>query len=267
MTVEANMGFSLRLGKAPREQIKARVRDAAQILGLEQLLDRYPRNLSGGQRQRVAMGRAIVRQPQVFLFDEPLSNLDAKLRVQMRSEIKQLHQRLKTTTIYVTHDQIEAMTMADRIVVMRDGYVEQIGSPLDLYDRPANLFVAGFIGSPGMNVIRGKISASGPLEFVTDGGAHLPLPEAAAAIRGLEAVYGIRPEHLIVSQDGVSAEVAVIEPTGAETQINAKLGSDPFVATVRDRLSLQAGDIVKMMPDLSKLHLFDAKTEKRILLG
>ncbi len=267
MTVEANMGFSLRLGKAPKEQIKARVRDAAQILGLEHLLDRYPRNLSGGQRQRVAMGRAIVRQPQVFLFDEPLSNLDAKLRVQMRSEIKQLHQRLKTTTIYVTHDQIEAMTMADRIVVMRDGYVEQIGSPLDLYDRPANLFVAGFIGSPGMNVIKGKISSSGPLEFIADGGAHLPLPEAAAVARGTEVVYGIRPEHLIVSQDGVSAEVAVIEPTGAETQINAKLGSDPLVATVRDRLSLKAGETVRMMPDLNKLHLFDAKTEKRLSIG
>jgi multiple sugar transport system ATP-binding protein len=159
------------------------------------------------------------------------------------------------------------MTMADRIVVMRDGYVEQIGSPLDLYDRPANLFVAGFIGSPGMNVIKGRISASGPLEFIADGGAHLPLPEAAAAARGAEVVYGIRPEHLIVSQDGVSAEVAVIEPTGAETQINAKLGSDPLVATVRDRLSLQAGDTVRMMPDLTKLHLFDAKTEKRLPIG
>jgi multiple sugar transport system ATP-binding protein len=264
MTVEANMGFSLRLAKAPKEQIKARVRDAAQILGLEHLLDRYPRNLSGGQRQRVAMGRAIVRQPQVFLFDEPLSNLDAKLRVQMRAEIKQLHQRLKTTTVYVTHDQIEAMTMADRIVVMRDGYVEQIGSPLELYDRPANLFVAGFIGSPGMNVIKGKISASGPLEFIADGGARLPLPESAAAARGAEVVYGIRPEHLIITQDGVSAEVAVIEPTGAETQINARLGSDPLVATVRERLSLRAGDIVRMTPDIGKLHLFDAKTEKRL---
>ena len=156
LTVEANMGFSLKLAKAPKEQTRQRVREAAEILGLEHLLDRYPKNLSGGQRQRVAMGRAIVRNPQVFLFDEPLSNLDAKLRVQMRSEIKQLHQRLKTTTIYVTHDQIEAMTMADRIVVMRDGFVEQIGSPLDLYDRPANLFVAGFIGSPAMNLIRGQ---------------------------------------------------------------------------------------------------------------
>jgi multiple sugar transport system ATP-binding protein len=264
MTVEANMGFSLRLAKAPKEKIKARVRDAAQILGLEHLLDRYPRNLSGGQRQRVAMGRAIVRQPQVFLFDEPLSNLDAKLRVQMRSEIKQLHQRLKTTTIYVTHDQIEAMTMADRIVVMRDGYVEQIGSPLDLYDHPANLFVAGFIGSPGMNIIKGQISASGAREFIADGGARLPLPDGAATAPGMEVIYGIRPEHLIVGQEGVRAEVMVIEPTGAETQINARIGSDPLVATVRERLSLQAGDTVGIMPDVTKVHLFDAKSGKRL---
>ncbi len=264
MTVEANMGFSLRLAKAPKEQIKARVRDAAQILGLEHLLDRYPRNLSGGQRQRVAMGRAIVRQPQVFLFDEPLSNLDAKLRVQMRTEIKQLHQRLKTTTIYVTHDQIEAMTMADRIVVMRDGYVEQIGSPLDLYDRPANLFVAGFIGSPGMNLIRGKIGGTGPIEFIADGGARLPVPESAAVARGTEVIYGIRPEHLIVGENGAPAEVVVIEPTGAETQINARIGSDPLVATVRERLSLQAGDTVGMTADVTKVHLFDAESGKRL---
>jgi multiple sugar transport system ATP-binding protein len=264
MTVEANMGFSLRLAKAPKEQIKKRVRDAAQILGLEPLLDRYPRNLSGGQRQRVAMGRAIVRQPQVFLFDEPLSNLDAKLRVQMRSEIKQLHQRLRTTTIYVTHDQIEAMTMADRIVVMRDGSVEQIGSPLDLYDRPANLFVAGFIGSPGMNLIRGKISASGPLNFVGDGGSQLPLPEGIAVTRGAEVIYGIRPEHLFVGQGGVATEVSVIEPTGAETQLTANIGTDTLVATVRERLDIRPGDALPLAPDISKLHLFDAESGKRL---
>ena len=217
LTVEANMGFSLKLAKAPKEQIRKRVLDAAQILGLEPLLDRYPRNLSGGQRQRVAMGRAIVRNPQVFLFDEPLSNLDAKLRVQMRSEIKQLHQRLKTTTIYVTHDQVEAMTMADRIVVMRDGFVEQIGSPLDLYDRPANLFVAGFIGSPGMNLIRGRVSSSGPLAFIADGGGELPLPAGATLERGSKIIYGIRPEHLTIGHGPVTAEVVLIEPTGAET--------------------------------------------------
>lgn len=264
LTVEANMGFSLRLAKAPKEETRKRVFDAAQILGLEHLLDRYPRNLSGGQRQRVAMGRAIVRNPQVFLFDEPLSNLDAKLRVQMRSEIKQLHQRLKTTTIYVTHDQIEAMTMADRIVVMRDGFVEQIGTPLDLYDRPANLFVAGFIGSPGMNLIRGKISAAGPLVFIADGGGELPLPAGTSLERGTDVIYGIRPEHLTIGQGSAIADVLLIEPTGAETQVTAKFGADHLVASVRERLNLIAGDTLAITPNLEHLHLFDAITEKRL---
>src|SRR3712207_4084899 len=191
MTVADNMAFSLKLKKAPKSEIKSRVDRAAEILGLTKLLDRYPRQLSGGQRQRVAMGRAIVRDPQVFLFDEPLSNLDAKLRVQMRTEIKALHQRLKTTTIYVTHDQIEAMTMADKIVVMHDGVVEQVGAPLELYDRPANLFVAGFIGSPAMNFIHGRIEGAG---FRSAAGAVLPLARAPAAAEGRPAVYGIRPE-------------------------------------------------------------------------
>ncbi|SCB33005.1 ABC transporter ATP-binding protein [Rhizobium multihospitium] len=264
MTVEANMGFSLRLAKAPKEEIRQRVRDAAQILGLENLLDRYPRNLSGGQRQRVAMGRAIVRQPQVFLFDEPLSNLDAKLRVQMRSEIKQLHQRLRTTTIYVTHDQIEAMTMADRIVVMRDGYVEQIGSPLELYDRPANLFVAGFIGSPGMNLIRGKISSAGPLEFVADGGARLPLPAELDVTRGAEVVYGIRPENIAIGEGGIDAEVVVVEPTGAETLIVSRIGSDDLVIALRERVATRAGGRLSLIPDLERLHLFDGTTGRRL---
>jgi multiple sugar transport system ATP-binding protein len=264
LTVEANMGFSLKLAKAPKEQTRQRVLEAAQVLGLENLLDRYPRNLSGGQRQRVAMGRAIVRQPQVFLFDEPLSNLDAKLRVQMRSEIKQLHQRLKTTIVYVTHDQIEAMTMADRIVVMRDGVVEQIGTPLDLYDRPASIFVAGFIGSPGMNLIRGKVSDSDPLVFVVDGGGNLPLPEGIPLVRGATMVYGVRPEHLIVGQGAVSTEVVLMEPTGAETQLTVRLGADQVVATVRERLELRPGDAVAITPDVSKVHIFDAKTEQRV---
>lgn len=264
LTVEANMGFSLKLAKAPKEQTKQRVRDAAQILGLEHLLDRYPRNLSGGQRQRVAMGRAIVRNPQVFLFDEPLSNLDAKLRVQMRSEIKQLHQRLKTTTVYVTHDQIEAMTMADRIVVMKDGYVEQIGSPLELYDRPANLFVAGFIGSPGMNLIQGKVSTTTPLVFIADGGGELPLPDGASLKPGTEIVYGIRPEHITIGQGPITAEIVLIEPTGAETQVTTMLGSHQLVATVRERLDVRAGDNRIMTPDLTRLHIFDAKTEQRL---
>src|SRR5919106_2541598 len=168
MTVAANMGFSLKLRGAPKTEIETRVRRAAEILGLVPLLERYPRQLSGGQRQRVAMGRAIVRDPKVFLFDEPLSNLDAKLRVQMRGEIKELHQRLKTTTVYVTHDQVEAMTMADKIVVLHDGVVEQIGAPLELYDRPNNLFVAGFIGSPAMNFVKGKVGVNGAAIFKTN---------------------------------------------------------------------------------------------------
>ncbi len=198
MTVADNMAFSMKLRGAPKAEIAQRVNKAAGILGLEQLLDRYPRQLSGGQRQRVAMGRAIVRDPQVFLFDEPLSNLDAKLRVQMRTEIKELHQRLKTTTVYVTHDQIEAMTMADKIVVMHDGIVEQMGAPLELYDRPANLFVAGFIGSPAMNFVQGQ----GPRRHAADvrvrmAAAHFPrrLGAGRAPTAG-PVVYGIRPEHI-----------------------------------------------------------------------
>src|ERR1700720_535894 len=178
MTVRDNMSFALMLAKQSKSEIEARVSKAANILGLAGLLDRYPRQLWGGQRQRVAMGRAIVRDPQVFLFDEPLSNLDAKLRVQMRTEIKKVHQKVKTTTVYVTHDQIEAMTLADKIVVMHDGLVEQIGAPLDLYDRPDNLFVAGFIGSPAMNFLNGKIHADGRLEFVGPNGVKLPLKSA-----------------------------------------------------------------------------------------
>src|SRR5215208_4699801 len=196
MTVADNMAFSLKLRRAPKAEIESRVNRAAEILGLKQLLARYPRHLSGGQRQRVAMGRAIVRDPQVFLFDEPLSNLDAKLRVAMRTEIKELHQRLKTTTVYVTHDQIEAMTMADKIVVMHDGLVEQIGAPLELYDRPENLFVAGFIGSPAMNFLKGTIHVNGSPSFSGPNGIRLPLATAPAASDGKPAIYGIRPEHL-----------------------------------------------------------------------
>src|SRR5579872_5338841 len=195
MTVADNMGFSLKLRGANAGDIKKGVARAAEILDLTKLLDRYPRQLSGGQRQRVAMGRAIVRDPQVFLFDEPLSNLDAKLRVQMRTEIKELHQRLKTTTVYVTHDQVEAMTMADKIVVMHDGIVEQIGAPLDLYDRPANQFVAGFIGSPAMNMIKGRIRNNGSASFEGPAGVKFSLPGSGTASDGQPAVYGVRPEH------------------------------------------------------------------------
>ena len=202
-TVAANMAFALKLRRTDKAEVAARVRRAAEILGLEPYLDRYPRQLSGGQRQRVAMGRAIVRDPQVFLFDEPLSNLDAKLRVQMRAEIKELHQRLKTTTVFVTHDQIEAMTMADKIVVMNAGRIEQMGAPLELYDRPANLFVAAFIGSPAMNLIRGTARDGG----VEAQGRLLPLAGAGAE-PGVPVVYGIRPEHLELAADGTAGDSA-----------------------------------------------------------
>src|SRR5690349_10073685 len=205
MTVFDNMAFSLTLAKAPRTVMEREVQRAAKILGIEQLLGRYPRQLSGGQRQRVAMGRAIVRNPQVFLFDEPLSNLDAKLRVQMRSEIKELHQRLKVTTVYVTHDQIEAMTMADKIVVMNKGNIEQAGPPLELYDRPANLFVAGFIGSPAMNFVEGTVEGG---VFRDEGGNAWPLPAGATGASG-PVVYGIRPEHLRLDPNGLPAQVVV----------------------------------------------------------
>jgi multiple sugar transport system ATP-binding protein len=263
-TVAQNMGFALQLRRTPRSEIEARVRKAAEILDLMPYLQRYPRQLSGGQRQRVAMGRAIVRDPQVFLFDEPLSNLDAKLRVQMRAEIKELHQRLKTTTVYVTHDQVEAMTMADRIVVMHDGVVEQQGTPLELYDRPANLFVAGFIGSPSMNLLKGRIQAKGKPSFETAGGVKLPLKRAPAGSDGRHAVYGIRPEHLLIGNGGVSAEVSVIEPTGSETQVFAKLGGDKIVGVFRERIAVKPGTALPLKPDVDAVHLFDAESGLRL---
>ncbi|WP_020187749.1 sn-glycerol-3-phosphate ABC transporter ATP-binding protein UgpC [Methylopila sp. 73B] len=264
MTVADNMSFSMKLRKAPQSEIDARVKTAAGILGLEKLLDRYPRQLSGGQRQRVAMGRAIVRDPQVFLFDEPLSNLDAKLRVEVRTEIKELHQRLKTTTVYVTHDQIEAMTMADKIVVMHDGVVEQIGAPLELYDNPANTFVAGFIGSPSMNFIKGKVATNGSATFRTDDGVDLPLTRAPAASDGRPAIYGVRPEHFTVSDSGLPAEVVVVEPTGSETQVFAKLGQKEVVGIFRERISIAPGDRIMLAPNPGLVHLFDAETGVRI---
>jgi multiple sugar transport system ATP-binding protein len=263
-TVAENMGFALKLRHASKAEIEARVRRAADILDLAPYLSRYPRQLSGGQRQRVAMGRAIVRDPQVFLFDEPLSNLDAKLRVQMRAEIKELHQRLKTTTIYVTHDQVEAMTMADRIVVMRDGVVEQAGLPLDLYDRPANLFVAGFIGSPAMNLLKGAIRVNGKPSFMTESGVNLPLASAPSGADGRPCIYGIRPEHLTLGDGGVKAEVSVIEPTGSETQVFAKLGSEKIVGVFRERVSVKPGETLLLTPNTSAVHLFDAATGVRL---
>ncbi|KKB11285.1 sugar ABC transporter ATP-binding protein [Devosia geojensis] len=263
MTVAQNMGFSLHLRHSPKADIDRRVGEAAEVLGLTPLLDRLPRQLSGGQRQRVAMGRAIVRHSQVFLFDEPLSNLDAKLRVQMRAEIKALHQRLKITTVYVTHDQTEAMTMADRIVVLRDGIVEQIGAPLDLYDRPTNVFVATFIGAPAMNLVAG---AAGDSAFEADAGFRLPLPPYAPTLpKGRRLLYGFRPEHMTLADDGpISANVIVVEPTGAETQIVARAGDQDIVGLFRDRYQVASGNTLRLTIDISRAHLFDEATGTRI---
>jgi multiple sugar transport system ATP-binding protein len=264
MTVAANLGFSLKLRSAPKAEINARVARAAEILGLSNLLERYPRQLSGGQRQRVAMGRAIVRDPKVFLFDEPLSNLDAKLRVAMRTEIKELHQRLETTIVYVTHDQIEAMTMADKIVVMHDGRVEQIGAPLELYDRPNNVFVAGFIGSPAMNFLRGSLRLNGAAAFLGPDGIQLPLATAPAGGDGRPVIYGIRPEHFALADDGVEAEVHVVEPTGSELQVVAKLGGEEIIAVFRERHEFKPGQKIRLRPDPRLVHLFDETTGERL---
>jgi multiple sugar transport system ATP-binding protein len=258
MTVRENMGFSLRLRKESARRIAEGVTRAAKILNLEPYLDRYPRELSGGQRQRVAMGRAIVRDPKVFLFDEPLSNLDAKLRVQMRSEIKALHQRLKTTTVYVTHDQIEAMTMADRIAVMNEGRIEQLGEPLELYDRPANLFVAQFIGSPAMNVFEG-VYGNGMVQAL---GAYWPC--AVRAQEGQRVAYGIRPEHLSLQAGGITAQIEVVEPMGAETEILVKVGGQTLNMMTHGRASVGPGERVFVAPQPSQAHLFDAASGRRI---
>ncbi|MAN45403.1 MAG: sugar ABC transporter ATP-binding protein [Hyphomonas sp.] len=267
MTVAENMGFSLKLARRSKAEIDQKVGEAADILGLRPLLARKPAQLSGGQRQRVAMGRAIVRNPAVFLFDEPLSNLDAQLRVQMRSEIKALHQRLKTTTVYVTHDQVEAMTMADRIVVMNDGKVEQVGAPLELFDRPANLFVARFIGSPSMNMLDGRIeSVNGVTTFVS-GGFSLPLADSSAG-DGEEVVLGFRPEHLSLATPDctaqLKAEVVVMEPTGTETLLNVAADGHSFLALFRERLEVRSGDEIMLSIDPSNVHLFSKLTGKRL---
>ncbi|MDL2403524.1 ABC transporter ATP-binding protein [Rhizobium mayense] len=269
MTVAENMAFSLRLKGASPEEKTEKVGRAAAILGLEPLLGRYPKELSGGQRQRVAMGRAIVRNPQVFLFDEPLSNLDAKLRAQMRAEIKQLHQRLRTTTIYVTHDQIEAMTMADKIVVMRDGKVEQIGTPMELYEKPANLFVASFIGSPGMNFLSGSVKADAPTKFETDSGSKIELGRAFGdSLVGKPLILGIRPQRLTVGgkdADGLPAKISVVEPTGAETILLVNHGAETLTVSTTAQSKYDAGDLVKLAVDPGSPHLFDKTTGKRMV--
>jgi multiple sugar transport system ATP-binding protein len=259
MTVRENMGFSLRLRNADKSTTAERVANAARILNLDPLLDRFPRELSGGQRQRVAMGRAIVRDPKVFLFDEPLSNLDAKLRVAMRAEIKALHQRLKTTTVYVTHDQIEAMTMADRIVVMHDGIVEQIGTPLELFDRPGNLFVAQFIGSPSMNVFKGTLRGG----MVEGLGARWPV-SAGLGREGQEVHYGIRPTDLMLAEQGIAAKVVVVEPTGAETELLLQVGDQQLVVVMHGRTNAQPDSTVYLALDAAKVHVFDGASGARL---
>jgi multiple sugar transport system ATP-binding protein len=258
-TVATNMAFALKLRKTDPAIINERVNQAAEILGLTPYLKRYPRQLSGGQRQRVAMGRAIVRDPQVFLFDEPLSNLDAKLRLQMRTEIKELHQRLKTTTVFVTHDQVEAMTMADRIVVMQDGLIEQVGTPLDLYDKPDNTFVATFIGAPSMNLI----------DAASDGGAikidghTLPLANGGAE-NGKPVRYGIRPEHLDLADDGFPATISVVEPTGSETILFLKFGNNDLIAVFHERHDFKPGQEIRLRPRADQAHIFDTENGMRL---
>jgi multiple sugar transport system ATP-binding protein len=255
-TVAENMGFALKVAKTSKLEIQRRVREAAEILSLTEYLDRKPRHLSGGQRQRVAMGRAIVRDPQVFLFDEPLSNLDAKLRIQMRTEIKELHQRLKTTTVFVTHDQIEAMTLADRIVVMHGGGIEQIGTPLELYDHPANEFVATFIGAPSMNLLDGILS---------DGNVHVG-PQCFAGPNGTGNIkLGVRPEHLtLVNEGGLPMQVKVVEPTGAETMVFLSYKGQDVTAVFRERYTFESGQTVHLKPDQDHLHIFNAETGLRL---
>ncbi|MDI6024614.1 sn-glycerol-3-phosphate ABC transporter ATP-binding protein UgpC [Corticibacterium sp. UT-5YL-CI-8] len=260
MTVYENMAFSMKLRNASAAETKEAVDRAARILGLEPLLQRQPKQLSGGQRQRVAMGRALVRNPKVFLFDEPLSNLDAKLRVQMRAEIKALHLRLGTTIVYVTHDQVEAMTMADRIVVMQDGRIEQVGRPLDLYDNPANRFVASFIGSPSMNFIEGKAGADG---FETPTGVRLPLP-LAGDNSGRSITYGIRPEHLRLDNVGIPARVVLVEPMGSETQVIARIGEQDISCLFRERVAIAPGDTIQLGLALDQVRLFDPESGKAI---
>ena len=263
-TVEANMSFALKIRGTPKDEIKRRVKAAAEILGLSEYLGRRPRQLSGGQRQRVAMGRAIVRNPTVFLFDEPLSNLDAKLRVQMRAEIRELHNRLKTTTVYVTHDQIEAMTMADKIVIMDEGSIQQIGQPLELYDRPRSLFVATFIGSPAMNLFEGEVARQNDGLVFRSGEIALPIPDCPRAAPGRRLVYGIRPEHIVPSGSGIAAKVTHVEPTGSETLIYCQVQERKVVSQTRERYNFASGQSTNLAVELRQVHLFDKESGDRL---
>ena len=277
MKVYDNIAFSLQVRKQPAAEIKKQVEWAAEVLNLTPYLGRYPKELSGGQRQRVAMGRALVRHPQVFLFDEPLSNLDAKLRGQMRYEIRRLHNRLQTTTIYVTHDQIEAMTMADDIVVMRDGNIEQIGSPEVIYDRPANCFVADFIGSPSINFLKGRIEGVDGAAVCRLGSVTLPLPQGITAAPGQAVVCGIRPVDLGVADGqghdgqghdgqggGVPAEVILVETTGAESHVLVRLDGQEMRVVVQGRFRAQPGDRCTLAVAPAAIHLFDEASERRL---
>ncbi len=275
MNVYKNMSFGLKLRKMPKDEIDKRVKEAAEILELQDLLYRKPHELSGGQRQRVAMGRAIVRRPAVYLFDEPLSNLDAKLRTQMRLEIKQLHKKVQNTIIYVTHDQIEAMTLADRIVVMRNGYIEQIGTPLDIFQNPANVFVAGFIGSPPMNLTKGTIiKDKNSLSIKLNDNLIIPIPEKenAKITEGQDVIMGIRTEDLFISNENRSSDfpfhtegiVKIVEPLGNETNLHMSFAGINLIATSEGRRIFSSEESLKMTFDLTHLHIFDAKSKKSI---
>ncbi|MBW2590270.1 MAG: sn-glycerol-3-phosphate ABC transporter ATP-binding protein UgpC [Deltaproteobacteria bacterium] len=271
MDVFGNMSFGLKLNKTPKAEIESRVKAVADILELGELLKRKPYQLSGGQRQRVAMGRAMVRKPSLFLFDEPLSNLDAKLRTQMRTEIKRLHQKVETTIIYVTHDQVEAMTLADRIVVMRDGYIEQIGKPIELFQKPVNTFVAGFIGSPPMNLLPAKIAQTDSgLKLDFDGKLQIPVPDKPdAEIKdGMEVIMGLRTEDLNIDNGGngfpeewkADGVVEVVEPLGGETNMHMNLQGINFIAKSEGRRVIDVGEKLRLALNLEHLHIFDAKT-------
>ncbi|MDP4092837.1 MAG: sn-glycerol-3-phosphate ABC transporter ATP-binding protein UgpC [Bacillota bacterium] len=279
MSVFDNMAFGLKLRKIPKEEIKKRVQEAAKILDIDHLLDRRPKALSGGQRQRVALGRAIVRDPKVFLMDEPLSNLDAKLRVQMRTEISKLHQKLNTTFLYVTHDQTEAMTMGTRIVVMKDGYIQQVDTPQALYERPSNMFVAGFMGSPQMNFISAKVEKRGDEIHLTFGKDDIKLPEGKAKklemsdYIGKEVILGIRPENIhdealfleSMPESIVEARIELVELLGSETLLYMVVDNVDFIARVNPRTKAKTGDIMKVAFDPNKIHLFDKDTERTII--
>lgn len=265
MSVFDNIAFNLQLAGRPKAEIKERVGEAARMLDLTSLLDRKPHQLSGGQRQRVAMGRAIVRKPSVFLFDEPLSNLDAKLRVLMRAEIKELHQKVKITSIYVTHDQIEAMTLADRVVVLNKGRIEQQGTPMELYSKPANIFVAGFIGSPAMNFLEATVeNGSAGTTIRLENGSKLEMTNGDIDRKG-KVVLGVRPEHLEIRSDGdIPAKVRLIEPTGAQAHVVFQVGREQLIAVVDSEMPIAVGDEVSLRVSRERLHLFDPASGNRI---